>query len=83
MAQLAKEASFLEFIAKELGLELFEINSETLFRNLNSWSSLNALYLITRISEEEGVFISSAELAKCLSFKDIHGLLLSKLQPNS
>jgi acyl carrier protein len=82
MANLAEETSFLLFIAKELGESISEINFETIFRNLNSWSSLNALYLITRISEEERIFISSDELAKCTTFQDIHKLISIKIAEN-
>ncbi len=82
MANLVEETSFLLFIAKELGESISEINFETIFRNLNSWSSLNALYLITRISEEERIFISSDELAKCTTFQDIHKLISLKIGEN-
>lgn len=82
MAKLENEADFLQFVAKELGEPISEINAQTQFRSLNSWSSLNALYLITRVSEEEGIFIASAELAKCIDLKDIHNLIVLKVIEN-
>jgi acyl carrier protein len=82
MAKLKDEADFYQFVAKELGESLSEITGEKQFRSLNTWSSLNALYLITRISEDEGIFISSSELAKCSNFKDIHNLILVKVTNN-
>jgi hypothetical protein len=82
MAKLENEADFLQFVAKELGESISEINAETQFRSLNSWSSLNALYLITRVSEEEEIFIASAELAKCIDLKDIHNLIVLKVIEN-
>jgi hypothetical protein len=82
MAKLENEADFLQFVAKELGEPISEINAQTQFRSLNSWSSLNALYLITRISEEEGIFIASSELAKCIDLMDIHNLIVLKVLEN-
>jgi len=78
MAKLEDEADFYQFVAKELGESLSEINAKKQFRSLNTWSSLNALYLITRISEEKSIFITSSELAKCSNFKDIHDLIIIK-----
>jgi acyl carrier protein len=79
MAKLENEADFLQFVAKELGVAISEITAITQFRGLKTWSSLNALYLITRISEEEGIFITSSELAKCICMKDIHSLIVNKI----
>ena len=82
MAKLENEAVFLQFVSKELGATISEITANTQFRGLNTWSSLNALYIITRISEEEGIFITSSELAKCILMKDIHSLIVSKIAEN-
>lgn len=73
---------FQEFVAKELGINVLDLNLDTKFRELTVWSSLNALYLMTRISEEEGVFISAAEIASCSTFSDIHQLILVKINGN-
>ena len=74
---LNDENTFLEFTAKELMVSLDEINFETEFRSISSWSSLNALIYISSINEKTAVFISSADLAQLISIRDIHNLILS------
>ena len=71
--------TFLEFTANELMVSLNEINFETEFRSISSWSSLNALIYISSINEETGVFISSSDLAQLISIEDIYNLILSRL----
>jgi len=82
MSIFQEESSFLQFVASELGISSAEVSMQTEFRNLNCWSSLNALFLITRISEEGGIFITSSELSKCTFLKDIHLLIIEKLNGN-
>lgn len=82
MVKLENEADFLLFVAKELGTDISELTPNTEFRGLNTWSSLNALYLITRISEEQNIFITSLELARCNNLKDIHTLIVAKIEAN-
>ena len=48
------------------------------FRNMEAWSSLHALLFIARINEEEGVMLSSSDLAGCKHLEDIYQLILSK-----
>jgi acyl carrier protein len=75
---LNNEKTFLEFTANELMVSLDEINLETEFRSISSWSSLNALIYISCINEETEVFISSTDLAQLISIKDIYNLVLSR-----
>jgi len=70
--------TFLEFTANELMVSLTDINFETEFRSISSWSSLNALIFISSINEETGVFISSSDLAQLNSIQDIYNLILSR-----
>ena len=74
---LNDENTFLEFTANELMVSLDEINFETEFRSISSWSSLNALIYISSINEKTAVFISSADLAQLITIRDIHNLILS------
>ena len=74
---LSDENTFLEFTANELMVSLDEINFETEFRSISSWSSLNALIYISSINEKTAVFISSADLAQLITIRDIHNLILS------
>jgi len=75
---LNNENTFLEFTANELMVSLDEINFETEFRSISSWSSLNALIYISSINEETAVFISSADLAQLVCIRDIYNLILSR-----
>jgi len=66
------EDSFLKFLHEELGANTEDFNSlNAEFRQLKLWSSLNALFLISRLADETGVFLSSSELADCKTFRDI------------
>lgn len=76
---LNDENTFLEFTANELMVSLDEINFETEFRSISSWSSLNALIYISSINEATAVFISSSDLAQLVSLQDIYNLILSRL----
>ncbi len=82
MGNLSESLVFQEFVANELGINCSDFTLETKFRELTIWSSLNALYLMTRISEEEEVFISAAEIASCSTFSDIHHLIQEKINGN-
>jgi acyl carrier protein len=75
---LNDENTFLEFTANELMVSLDEINFETEFRSISSWSSLNALIYISSVNEETAVFISSADLAQLVSIRDLYNLILSR-----
>lgn len=75
---LNDENTFLEFTANELMVSLDEINFETEFRSISSWSSLNALIYISSINEETAVFISSTDLAQLVCIRDIYNLILSR-----
>jgi acyl carrier protein len=66
------EDSFLKFLHDELGASSEDFNSlDAEFRQFKLWSSLNALFLISRLADETGVFLSSSELAACKTFRDI------------
>jgi acyl carrier protein len=70
------EKDFIMFLERELGIikgEITTLDSE--FRTFRLWSSLNALFLITRIGEETGVIITSSQLAQCNTFRDILNLI--------
>lgn len=75
---LKDEHAFLEFTANELMVSKEEINFETEFRSISSWSSLNALIYISSINEETAVFISSNDLAQLVSIQDVYNLILSR-----
>lgn len=68
----------MAFAASELLLSSSQVDATTPFRNLQSWSSLNALIFISRINEETGVLISSEDLAQLKTFGDVYQLIISR-----
>lgn len=78
MHDLLSIEKFLQFTADELLVGANEINKNTTFRSIRTWSSLNALVFISRINEELNVFISANDLASCQTIEDIHLLLKSR-----
>jgi acyl carrier protein len=66
---------FLEFTASELSISKNSISLETRFREIPSWSSLNALIYISRINEETNVLITSGDLAGIDNLGDIYKMI--------
>jgi acyl carrier protein len=79
MHDLLTIEKFLQFTADELLVNSDEINMNTTFRSIRTWSSLNALVYISRINEETDVLISASDLASCQTLEEIHLLLKSRL----
>lgn len=77
MIDLKDLDTFLKFATEELLLESSEMNPKSEFRNLRTWSSLNALVLISRINDETEIMISSSQLANCKTINDIHQLIVN------
>jgi len=69
---------FLRFTATELQVNPTQLSADTEFRNIITWSSLNALLFISRINEETNVLISAADLAACKTIGDIHHLIIQR-----
>ncbi len=63
--------SFIEFLSKELMISKNKVNLSIKFRELDNWSSLNALILISRINEETGVIISASDLSNLITVDDL------------
>ncbi|MEY4286275.1 MAG: hypothetical protein RL511_348 [Bacteroidota bacterium] len=55
---------FFELVKKEFQLENEVLTDQTLFRNFDNWSSLNALLFISALTEHTGVFIQSSDLSQ-------------------
>lgn len=55
---------FILIICEELAISTSNISSESKFRELENWSSLNALIILSRIHEISGVLITPAQLAQ-------------------
>ncbi len=51
---------------------------ETLFHDLDEWSSLIGLSLIAMIDDEYGVVIKGDELRSAKTIKDVYNIVISK-----
>lgn len=78
MHDLTQIENFMQFTADELLVLPGEITPETEFRNIRTWSSLNALIFVSRVSEETGVLISAGDLASSKTLGEIHNLIISR-----
>lgn len=78
MIDLLHPDHFIQFTATELQVAPSQISVNTEFRNIITWSSLNALLFISRVNEETNVLISAADLAGCKTIGDIHQLIIHR-----
>jgi acyl carrier protein len=72
-------AHFIDTIAAEFD----EVSSENIlpeseFRNLEGWSSMLSLIIISKINKVYGVTITSQELAASETLNDLYKVVLSK-----
>lgn len=69
---------FIRFLEEELLLSEGEVLAESEIRSLRTWSSLNALILISRINDETGILLTAGDLAGCKTVKELHLLVVDK-----
>ena len=55
-----------------------EIQAETLFHDLDEWSSLVGMGIIALAKTEYGKTITGKELKECRTVKDVYNLIASK-----
>jgi acyl carrier protein len=71
-----------EFLTKVVELfedtDASEIKAETKFKELDEWSSLEALCLISMADEDFGVQIKNSDLRELETFKDVYDFIESK-----
>lgn len=60
-------------------LDNVEVTADTEFRQLEGWTSLIALMIITMIDEEYGVTINGDDMKQCTSIQDIYNMTVSRL----
>jgi len=75
MSKFIQITDFIQFVESELLLNAGEVSATSEFRDLRTWSSLNALILISRINEETDFVITASDLASCKTIEDLHQLL--------
>ena len=71
---------FLQLFSEELSQNRSSILSSSVFRDLSTWGSLNALLLISRINEEYDVFFTSSDLSSCQTIYDIYTIVIQQKQ---
>jgi acyl carrier protein len=69
--------NFIDLLCDELALEKVEISPSSEFRGLRNWSSLNALLIMSKIHEENGVLISPLDLTKVKTVEEFFNLTQS------
>jgi acyl carrier protein len=69
---------FIEFVSKELMIAPSNLNLNHHFRELDNWSSLNALILISRINEETGITINASDLSRLTTLGDLYMFLSNR-----
>lgn len=55
-----------------------EVRADSMLAELPEWDSLAALGVIVMCDMEYGVTIAGADLAKCATVQDIHGLVMQR-----
>lgn len=73
--QLLSYPDFLQILSEELSIPIERIDEDTLFRNLENWSSLNALILLSRIHEMSGKLITPAQLATVQTVQQLYNCI--------
>lgn len=58
--------------------EPVELRPETRFRELDAWSSLVALLIITMVDDEYGIVLPPEEMRKTITIQELFDLVQSK-----
>lgn len=69
---------FIEAAASELMTPAELLDSNTVFREIPNWTSLNALLLISKLNELTGVFITSSDLVNMKTLGELYSLIAGK-----
>lgn len=69
---LYDDKQFIHFISQELMICPSKLNLDTNLRSIETWSSLNALILISRINEEIDLTMSTSDLSQLISVRDLY-----------
>ncbi len=72
---LSDSNKFMLLISQELMICPTKLNLDTELRSIETWSSLNALILISRINEETDLTMSSSDLSQLITVKDLYMFL--------
>lgn len=70
---------FIEHFVEQFDELNSELTPETNFRQLDEWSSLVALLVITMVDEEYGIVLPPEEMRKTNTVQELFDLVQSKL----
>lgn len=71
---------FIELFAEQFDdIDIALLKPETHFRELEEWSSLIALLVITMVDEEYGIVLPPEEMRKTQTIQELFDLVQSKL----
>lgn len=71
---------FIENFANQFeDTEASEFKAETVFRDLDEWSSLIALSIIAMVDEEYGVTLNGDDMKRATTIQDLFNLVKSKV----
>ena len=74
-----KITKFIEKFTEQIDdLDVNSIKIDTVFRDLDDWSSLTALSIIAMVDEEFDVIINGRDIRKCITLQDLFDLIESK-----
>nr|WP_302466389.1 acyl carrier protein [Bacteroides intestinalis] len=68
---------FIEQFAEAIEVEVEGLSDETIFRNLEGWSSLSVMILIAFFDEEFEKEIGDSEIRSCITIKDLYNLAIA------
>ncbi len=66
---------YFKILTEELMTGTLDVKPDMEFRLIPTWSSLNALLLVSRLNEEFNVLISASELAQLVTIHDLFELI--------
>lgn len=70
---------FIENFASQFDdTDASEFTSETVFKDLDEWSSLTALSIIAMVDEEYGVQIKGDEIRAAKTINDLYNIVVNK-----
>lgn len=71
---------FIQHFAEQFDdTDVNELNSETVFHELDEYSSIIALSIIAMIDEEYGVGLSAKEMTAAVTIEDLYNTVKSKM----
>lgn len=71
---------FIEDIAAQFDeTDVNEIKAETIFKDLDEWSSLIAFFIIAMVDEKYGVTLKSDDVRNANTVEDLYNTLKSKV----